>query len=107
MVELRGELRLGVVSGALLPATEVNVLFVGGGLDLMQQVVDRLVASRGHPNAPTLSNQMDDELRTGPRLTRPRRALNEQARTVQALGEALEIIDMGRSILQRHALRAS
>ena len=53
------------------------MLFVGGGLDLVQQVVDRLVASRGHPDAPTQANQMDDELRTGPRLARPGRALNE------------------------------
>jgi len=33
---------------------------------LVQQVVDRLVASRGHPDAPALRDQMDDELRAGP-----------------------------------------
>ncbi len=41
---------------------------VGGFLDLVQQVVDRLVAGRRHADSGPPRDEVDDELRAGPRL---------------------------------------
>lgn len=76
-------------------------MFDGGCLDFVQQVVDRLVAGRRHADALAAVQQVDDELRPGPRLARPGWALDEQARLVEAVEDPAKLVDVRRAVQQR------
>ncbi len=75
--------RLVVAGGRLLETAEAKAFLGRRLLHLGEQVVDRLVARRGDPDAPALAHELGDQARAGPRLAGSRRALDEEVARVQ------------------------
>lgn len=58
----------------LVDPVDRHVFFRRGVAHRLQQVVDDLVAHRGHPHALALPNELQDRARTGVRLAGARRS---------------------------------
>src|SRR5439155_2900598 len=79
-------LRLGVAGAALLEAADRHAFLAGGLADLVEQVVDRLVARGRDADAPTAADEIDDDPRARPRLAGARRPLDEEIALVEGGG---------------------
>ncbi len=67
---------------------------VGDLLDLVQQVVDHLVAGRGDADALPAPDQVDDQAGSGVGLARARRALDEEVAAVEGGDDLLQLVDL-------------
>jgi hypothetical protein len=76
-----GELVLRVA--VLLPAAEREGLLARGCLDLLEELIDRLVTERGDADALPAAHQLDRHARAGERLARAGRALHEEVAAVE------------------------
>src|SRR5688572_6979540 len=79
----------GVVIVPLLDALERDTAGGRDLLDLPEQVVDRLVTGRRDTNTLACRDQGDDETRTGPRLARSGRTLDEEVTGIERGDERL------------------
>ena len=75
--------RLVVLGRRLLEAPEPEAFLARSLLHLGQQVVDRLVAGRGHPDTAAAAHELSDQPGARPRLARARGALDEEVPRVQ------------------------
>ena len=75
-------------------------------LDLLEQLVDRLVAARGNADPAAAVQQVQDEMGSGVRLARARRALDEQVAAVESFGDPCCRLEIELAGLQRLALAA-
>jgi hypothetical protein len=81
---LRGPDEVAVVAGvAPLVALEGNALLPGAALDLVEQVVNRLVALEGDADLLPHGDQGHDHLRSPVGLPRPRGTLDEEIGAIQ------------------------
>jgi len=76
--ELAHEAKLLVAARRLLPPLEREALLARLALDLLEQLVDRLVAQGGDADALARSHQRDRHLRSLPGLPRAGRPLQEE-----------------------------
>ena len=77
-------LELGVGAGRLLQTADLDALLGRGGLDLLEMLVDRLVAERGDADAPPRPHERDRHAAAVPRLARAGRPLHEEVAPVEA-----------------------
>src|SRR5207247_1962611 len=78
-------LGLGARTG-FLDAADAHTFFARGAADLVEQVVDGLVARGRDAHAPATAHEIDDDPRAGPRLAGPRRPLDEEVARVERRG---------------------
>ena len=76
-------LRLGIAAARFLEAAELEPGLGGRALDGVEQVVDRLVARRGDPDALAVGDQMSDQMPRRPCLSRARRPLDDEVPPVE------------------------
>ena len=94
--ELAVVLGLGVPGRRLLEPLEAHARVPGDRLDLVEQVVDGLVALRGDPDPLAAGQQVHDDPGAGPGLAGPGRALEEQIARVEAERERLHLGEVDR-----------
>src|SRR5439155_17755245 len=75
---------------ALLPAAEAVARLDRGGLDLLEELVDRLVAERSDADALAAPHPLEREPRALVRLPRARRPLDEEVARRRAAFEDLD-----------------
>src|SRR5206468_3249984 len=98
--ELAIEFRLLVSLTRFLQPAELEALRARDLLDLLEQVVDRLVAVRGDADPLARSHQVDEQARSGPGLAGAGRPLDEEIALVEAEGDRLRVFELDRFALK-------
>src|SRR5262249_40884731 len=96
-------LAFGIAGARLLEAPEAEVLIARGLDDLVEQVVDGLVARRRDADAPAATHQLHGDPRPRPGLAGARRSLDEEVAAVERRGQLAQLVEVGR--LDRRAWR--
>src|SRR3989442_14203949 len=79
-------LRLGAPGARLLETADPKTLLEGCSLDLVEQVVNRLVTRGRNADALATADEIDDEPRARPCLAGARRPLDEEVAVVERRG---------------------
>ena len=88
--------RLGVAGAGFLEAADRHTFLAGGLPDLVEQIVDCLVARGRDADAPATADEIDDDPRPRPRLAGARRPLDEEVALIERGGSLALLMKVGR-----------
>src|SRR5262245_65552459 len=86
----------GVACARLLETSEAEPLLARGLDDLVEQVVDSLVARRRDADTLAATHQLHGDPRPRPGLARARRSLDEEVAAVERPGQLAQLAEVGR-----------
>ena len=86
-------LRLGAAGGGFLQAADPDTFLARRPADLVEQVMDRLVARGRDADAPAAADEIHDDPRARPRLAGARRPLDEEIALVERGGSLALLVE--------------